>query len=73
MKRTKNSDFLAGSARYGRASKIKLKGVCVARRNRVNPPLVTTSRSRFSPACAPSANPTSCESDAGVQSSVEAP
>ncbi len=31
----------------------------------------TTSRIRASPACAPSASPTSCESEAGVHSSVE--
>src|SRR6266850_1122793 len=43
----------------GRASKIKLNGVCVARRNWEKPPAVTTSRSRFSPAWAPSAKPTS--------------
>src|SRR3981189_2642456 len=57
----------------GRASKIKLNGVCVARRNSEKPPAVTTSRSRFSPACAPSAKPTSWDSEAGVQISAEAP
>src|SRR5207244_8957619 len=31
---------------YGRASRIRLNGVSVARRNRVNPPCVTTSRKR---------------------------
>ena len=37
----------------------------------MNPAVVTTSRIRASPAWAPSASPTSCDSDAGVQSSVE--
>jgi hypothetical protein len=32
-----------------------------------------TSRMRFSPACAHRASPTSCESDAGVHSKVDAP
>ena len=50
-----------------------LNGVCVARRKCEKPPVVTTSRKRFSPAWAPSASPTSCESEAGVQSSVDAP
>src|SRR6266516_2617995 len=57
--------------RYGRASKTRLNGVSVARRNRVRPPEVTTSRIRASPAWAPSARPTSWDSDAGVQRSVE--
>ncbi len=57
---------------YGRASSTRLKGVSVARRKRVKPPAVTTSRSRASPACAPSPNPTSCASEAGVQTMVEA-
>ena len=57
---------------YGRASSTMLKGVSVARRKRRKPPAVTTSRSRASPACAPSASPTSCASDAGVQMSVDA-
>src|SRR5712692_5056487 len=35
---------------YGRAWKIKLNGVWVARRNWEKPPAVTTSRRRFSPA-----------------------
>lgn len=61
-----------GPARYGRASRIRLNGVSVARRKRVNPPAVTTCRSRSSPAWAPSANPTSCDSDAGVQIIVDA-
>src|SRR5439155_1717897 len=57
---------------YGRASSTRLKGVSVARRKRVKPPAVTTSRSLASPACAPSARPTSCASEAGVQIMVEA-
>src|SRR5579862_10027748 len=47
-----------------------LNRVSVARRKRVSPPATTTSRIRASPACAPSANPTSCDSDAGVHKSV---
>ena len=43
----------------GRASRTRLNGVAVARRKRVNPPAITTSRSRASPAWAPRANPTS--------------
>ena len=45
----------------------------VAQRTRVNPPWLSTSVSRVSPACAPSARPTSCASDAGVQITVDAP
>ena len=59
-------------AGQGRASKTRLKGVWVARRKRLNPPVVTTSRMRFSPAWAPRAAPTSCAIEAGTQSSVEA-
>src|SRR6476619_2007634 len=58
---------------YGFASKTRLNGVSAARRKCVKPPLVTTSRIRASPACAPSASPTSWDSEAGVQSSVENP
>jgi hypothetical protein len=57
---------------YGRASRMRLKGVAVARRKRVNPPASTTSRKRASPACAPSPRPTSWLSEAGVHSIVEA-
>jgi hypothetical protein len=63
---------IALSARQGRASSTRLKGVSVARRNLVNPPLITTSRKRASPACAPNASPTSWLFDAGVQIIVEA-
>jgi hypothetical protein len=45
--------------RYGRASRTRLNGVSVARRRLPNPPSVTTSRNRASPACAPNASPTS--------------
>ena len=38
-----------------------LKGVSVARRKRLNPAAVTTSRIRASPACAPRHSPTSCD------------
>jgi hypothetical protein len=58
---------------YGRASNIKLNGVWVALRKWLKPPAETTSRSRCSPACAPKAKPTSWDSEAGVQSSVDAP
>ncbi len=42
---------------HGRASRTRLKGVCVARRNRVNPPSSATFLMVDSPACAPSAGP----------------
>ncbi len=57
----------------GLASSTKLTGVSAARRNRVNPAPVATSRSLASPACAPSARAPSWSSAFGVQSSVEAP
>src|SRR5580692_1278830 len=56
---------------HGRASKTRLNGVCAARRKRVKPAAVTTSLILASPAWAPSASPTSCDSEAGVHSSVE--
>ena len=56
---------------HGRASSTRLKGVSATRRKRVKPAATTTSRSRASPAWAPSASPTSWASDAGVQTSVE--
>ena len=58
---------------YGRASYTRLNGVSAARRKRVKPPVWTTSRIRASPACAPSASPTSWDNDAGVHSRVENP
>ena len=57
---------------YGRASKTMLNGVSVARRTLRKPPAMTASRSFASPACAPNAAPTSCDSDVGTQTSVEA-
>ena len=48
-----------------------LNGVVAARRTLAKPPLRTTSPSRFSPAWAPSAAPTSWPSDAGTQIAVE--
>jgi hypothetical protein len=48
-----------------------LKGVSAARRKRLKPAEVTTSRIRFSPAYAPRHNPPSCEREQGVHSSVE--
>jgi hypothetical protein len=50
-----------------------LSGVCAAIRNRVNPAAVTTSRILAGPAWAPSASPTSWDSDPGVLSRVENP
>jgi hypothetical protein len=46
-------------AGQGRASRTRLNGVSAARRNREKPASWTTSPSRVSPACAPSASPTS--------------
>jgi hypothetical protein len=60
-------------AGYGLASNTALNGVSLARRKRVRPARVTTSRIAASPAWAPSASPTSCDSDAGVHSRVEKP
>jgi hypothetical protein len=60
------------AASHGFASMIKLNGVLVAVRKRLKPAEVTTSRSRFSPAWAPSPKPTSWLSDAGTQSIVDA-
>ena len=57
---------------HGLASSTRLNGDCVARRNRVKPARVITDRILASPACAPSASPTSCESEQGVQIRVEA-
>jgi hypothetical protein len=66
-------DEFAASATQGRASKIKLNGVSVARRKRVKPASSTiTFRNRCSPACAPSAGPF-CASDTGTQISDDAP
>lgn len=56
---------------YTLASSIKLNGVSVALLKRVKPPEVATSRSRFSPAWAPRARPTSWFNEQGVQSVVE--
>src|ERR1700683_1128313 len=52
---------------HGRASNTRLNGVSAARRKRVKPAAVTTSRILASPAWAPSASPTSCDSEAGVR------
>ena len=51
----------------GRASKTRLNGVSAARRKRVNPAAVTTSRIAASPAWAPSADPPGWESALGTQ------
>jgi hypothetical protein len=58
--------------RQARASNTRLNGVSAARRNRVKPALVATCLSRASPACAPRAAPTSCASEFGVHSIVDA-
>ena len=60
-----------GWGSYGRASSTRLNGVSAARRTRVKPAVPSTSRRRASPAWAPSARPTSWESELGVHSSVE--
>jgi hypothetical protein len=56
----------------GRASNTMLNGVSTATRIRPKPPSRTTASSRAGPACAPSAAPTSCAMEAGVQTIVEA-
>src|SRR5258708_5811888 len=57
---------------YSLASSTMLKGVSAARRTRLKPPSMITFVRRASPACAPSARPTSCASEAGVQTTVDA-
>src|SRR2546429_690197 len=59
------------SCAYGRASRIMLNGVSAARLTLWNPPAVITSRRRASPACAPSAARTSCDSEVGTHPIVE--
>lgn len=44
-----------------------LNGVDAAVRTLVNPASCATSVNRAGPACAPSARPTACDCDAGVQ------
>src|SRR5207248_8827853 len=63
----------AAEMRYGRASRIMLNGVSVARLMLRNPPAPITSRSFASPACAPSAAPISCDIDVGTHTIVDAP
>src|SRR3954454_5051720 len=63
----------ARSARQALASSTMLNGVSAPRRSVLNPALVTMSRSRASPACAPRAVPTSWDREHGVQSRVENP
>ena len=65
------SHHLVAQAAYGRASRIMLKGVSAARRTLEKPPFWMTSRSFVSPACAPRAAPTSCDSEVGTQIMVE--
>ena len=61
-----------GIACYLRASRIRLNGVSVARRKRLNPASANTSRRRASPACAPRPSPTSWDSEFGVQTMLDA-
>src|SRR6185503_13341512 len=56
---------------HGLTSNTRLNGVCVARRNRVSPPFMTTSSSRASPAWAPRAGPLYAR-EAGTQIIVDA-
>ena len=65
------SHQLVAQAAYGRASRTMLKGVSAARRTLEKPPFWMTSRSFVSPACAPRAAPTSCDSEVGTQIMVE--
>jgi hypothetical protein len=64
---------LPAASAYGLASYTALISVSLARRKRVRPAWVATSRILASPAWPPSASPTSCDSDAGVHSRVEKP
>ncbi len=57
---------------YFRASRMRLNGVCVARRNRLNPCLLEHRPQPRLPACALSPKPTSCDSEFGVQMKVDA-
>lgn len=57
--------------RYFRASSTMLNGVSSARRKIVKPPSFATAARRASPACAPSAAPTSWLREFGVQTVVE--
>lgn len=65
--------FHLAAGAQGRASKTRLKGVWAAWRKRLKPASAMTWAILAGPAWAPSARPTSCESDAGVHSSVEKP
>ena len=55
----------------GRAFKTMLNGVSAARRTLRNPAPLITPRSRASPACAPTAAPTSRDNEVGTQISVD--
>jgi hypothetical protein len=55
---------------YGLASRMRLNGVSVARRTRLNPPCLRTSFSRGVPACAPRARSTSWSSERGSGSTA---
>jgi hypothetical protein len=60
------------AAVYGVSSRMRLTGVCAARRRLVNPASRATLRSRSSPACAPRPSPTSCDNECGVQAMADA-
>jgi len=56
-----------------RTSITRWNGVSAALRSDLNPACSTTARIRAGPACVPSASPTACDNEAGVQSRVEKP
>ena len=62
-----------GRPRHGRTSNTLLNGVDAASRKLRKPAATVTSRIRAGPAWVPSAAPTGCDSEAGVQSRVEKP
>lgn len=64
--------WLKAVSELHRASSTIFSGVSATRRTRLKPPDRITSESRFSPACAPSASPSSCASDVGTQIIVDA-
>src|SRR5262249_10298372 len=65
-------DCTSRTRRHGFAWRIRFSGVSAALPNRVNPARLNTSASRASPAWAPSAAPTSCDSEFGAQMAEEA-
>ncbi len=63
---------LPNVAAYGVSSRIRLTGVCAARRKLEKPASRATLRRRSSPACAPRPSPTSCDSEFGVHAMADA-